>query len=56
MIMLNRVNYRRDNKTKGMDDNEINRNLEYTVENSILIESQAREEELLWLKGPWCNE
>ena len=41
---------------KGMDDNEIKRNLDSTVENSVLIESQAREEEVLWLKGPWCNE
>jgi len=39
-----------------MDDNEIKRNLDSTVENELLIESQSREDEILWLKGPWCNE
>lgn len=56
MVMNNRENYRRENKTKGMDDNEIKRNLDTTVENEVLIENQGREDEILWLKGPWCNE
>lgn len=54
--MENRENYRRENKAKGMDDNEIYKNLDTTEQNEILIENGERELELLYLKGPWCSE
>lgn len=45
--MANRENYRRENKAKGMDDNEIKKNLDTTEQNEVLIENSEREYELL---------
>jgi len=45
--MANRENYRRENKARGTDDNEIKKNLDTTEQNEVLIENSEREFELL---------
>lgn len=47
IIIGNREEYRRDSKAKGMDDNEIKKNLDATELAEVLIEDGEREMELL---------
>lgn len=56
MVSKNRENYRRDQKAKGKDDNEIKKFLNEPVETSTLIKSTIEEEQVLNLKGPFCTE